>query len=186
MPTSSRRPARRSATGAARTPSAALVKRATAAADAKRNRLHAEACELLALIKRRKQEIGDAFYDIGEALARLGQKDMIGVLGRTSFAEVCEKDAGVSASTGRRLVEVFTSMTRDQAIAMGSKKAMAMVALAAATPEADTASGLYRKKSVALPGGRKIAPRSASANEIEEAATTLRHRRRGDARRGPL
>ena len=62
---------------------------------------------------------------------------------------------------------------------MGQKKAMAMamVTLAAATPEDDTAAGLYRKKSIALPGGKKVSPRSASANESEEAATAIRHRR---------
>lgn len=39
-----------------------------------------------------------------------------------------------------------------------------MVTLAAATPEDDTAAGLYRKKSIAVPGGGKVSPRSASAN----------------------
>jgi len=46
-------------------------------------------------------------------------------------------------------------MTREQALAMGQTKAMAMVTLSAATPEDDTAAGLYRKKSVALPGGSR-------------------------------
>jgi hypothetical protein len=64
---------------------------------------------------------------------------------------------------------------------MGQKKAMAMVTLAAATPEDDTAAGLYRKKSIALPGGKKVSPRTASANAIEEAATATRHRRSASA-----
>lgn len=176
---------RNAATENARLP-AALGRRATAAAAAKRERLLGEARSLVALVERRKREITEAFYDIGEALQRLKQRDMLAVLGRRSFAELCEKDAGISASTGQRLVEVVRSMTREQALAMGQKKAMAMVSLARATPEEDTAVGLYRKRTIALPGGRGIDPRAASANELEEAATAIRRQRagKGGAARG--
>jgi hypothetical protein len=169
--------------GAAASLPAALAKRATAAASAKTARLRREAHALLALIARRKREITEAFYDIGEALAKLKERDVVSALGRRSFAEVCEKDAGMSVSVAERLVEIVKSMTREQALAMGQKKAMAMVTLAAATPEDDTAAGLYRKKSVTLPGGKKVSPRSASANEIEEAATAIRQRRSASAAR---
>ena len=162
---------------------AALAARATAAASAKTSRLRRDAHALLALIARRKREITEAFYDIGEALTKLKDRDTISALGRRSFAEVCEKDAGMSVSVAERLVEIVRSLTREQALAMGQKKAMAMVTLAAATPEDDTAAGLYRKKSIALPGGKKVSPRSASANEIEEAATAIRHRRSASAAR---
>ena len=162
---------------------AALAARATAAASAKTSRLRRDAHALLALIARRKREITEAFYDIGEALAKLKERDMIAALGRRSFAEVCEKDAGISVSVAERLVEIARSLTREQALAMGQKKAMAMVTLAAATPEDDTAAGLYRKKSIALPGGTKVSPRTASANELEQAATAIRHRRPAAAKR---
>ena len=160
---------------------AALAARATAAASAKTSRLRATAHALLAVIARRKREITEAFYDIGEALTKLKDRDTISALGRRSFAEVCEKDAGISVSVAERLVAIASSLTREQALAMGQKKAMAMVTLAAATPEDDTAAGLYRKASIALPGGKKVSPRSASANEIEEAATAIRHRRSASA-----
>ena len=101
-------------------------------------------------------------------------------LGRKSFAEVCEKDADVSASTGERLVRIVAAMTREQALAMAQTKATAMVNLAAATPAEDTAAGLFRKKSVALPGGRKVSPRSASAEAIESS-----RRSRPSLGRGP-
>jgi hypothetical protein len=157
---------------------AALAKRATAAATSKRSRLYHEAHELLSLIARRKKEITEAFYDIGAALMRLKDRDLISALGRKTFAEVCAEDAGISLSVGERLVAIASSLTREQALAMGQKKAMAMITLAAATPEADTAIGLYRKKSVAVPGGKSVSPRSASANAIEEAAKAIRHERR--------
>ena len=158
-----------------------LAARATAAASAKTKRLHAEARSLLSLIARRKKEITEAFYDIGEALTRLKSRDLVSALGRATFAEVCTLDAGISAATAERLVAIATTMTREQALAMGQKKAMAMITLAAATPEDDTAVGLYRRKSVALPGGKNVSPRSASANAIEEAATAIRHQRRAVA-----
>ena len=81
----------------------ALAKRAIHAADAKIARLLEEAKADLTLIARRKAQIVDAFYDIGEALRRLKRKEIVAALGRRSFAEVCEKDARVSVSqAGRR------------------------------------------------------------------------------------
>jgi len=52
-------------------PTPALAKRASTLAEAARERLVKQAREDLALIKRRKAEIAEAFYDIGEALKRL-------------------------------------------------------------------------------------------------------------------
>jgi hypothetical protein len=163
----------------------ALAKRAASAAAAKRQRLLREARELVALVKRRKKEVTEAFYDIGEACARLQDKAMVAVLGRRSFAEVCEKDLGMSVATARRLIEIVQTMTRAQALEMGQQKALAMTSLADATPERDTPAGLYRKKTVAVPGGRAVAPRKASAREIEQAAKTIRQQKdAGGKRRG--
>lgn len=160
-----------------------LARRAAAAAEAKKKRLVAEARGLLALVARRKKTIAESFYDIGEALARLRQKDMLAALGRRSFAELCERDAGLSATTGRQLAEMAMAMTREEALAIGQAMAMAMVSLAEATPEADTPASLYRKQALALPGGKTISPRTASANELNEAAAQLRQAR-GTTRRG--
>jgi hypothetical protein len=168
---------------------AALARRAAAAATAKNTRLLRDAREHLALIARRKRAITEAFYDIGVALTFLKKKDVVLALGRRSFAEVCEKDAGLSASTGERLVSIAGAMTREQALAMGQTKAMAMVNLAAATPEDDTAAGLFRKKRIALPGGGEVSPRTASAVAIDAAAAVIRRGRvaktGGAAKRGP-
>lgn len=163
----------------------ALAKRAQAAVLAKQQRLLREARELVALVKRRKKEVTEAFYDIGEACARLQDRAMIAVLGRRSFAEVCEKDLGMSVATASRLVAIVKSMTRAEALAMGQRKALAMTELAQATPAVDTPAGLYRKKSVAVPGGRSVTPRAASAREIEKAAKAIRQgKRSGGKRRG--
>ena len=154
---------------------AALARRATAAASAKTTRLLAAAREHLAVIARRKNAITEAFYDIGLALAALKKRELVAALGRRSFAEVCEKDAGISAVVAERLIGIVENMTAEQALAMGQKKAMALIDLAAATPAQDSAAGLFRKKSIALPGGRSLDLHAASANAIEEAAKTIRH-----------
>jgi len=67
----------------------AFATRAAKAAELKVARLLAEARRDLALIARRKGEIVEAFYDIGEALSRLKKREAIAALGRKSFAEVC-------------------------------------------------------------------------------------------------
>ncbi len=74
-------------------------------------------------------------------------------------------------------MRIVAAMTREQALATGQTKATAMVNLAAATPEDDTAAGLFRKKSVALPGGRKVSPRTSSALEIEIESAAMAVRR---------
>ena len=153
----------------------ALARRAAAAASAKAARNLATAREHIAVIQRRKNAITEAFYDIGVALTELKKPEHIAALGRRSFAEVCEKDAELSAVVAERLIGIVRNMTAEQALAMGQKKAMALVDLAAATPGGeDSAASLFRKKSIALPGGGSLDLRAASANAIEEAAKTIR------------
>jgi hypothetical protein len=67
--------------------SPALARRAAQAARHKLEWLRARGRELVALIKRRKRVITEAFYDIGDALAELKRPDMLRALGRRSFDE---------------------------------------------------------------------------------------------------
>ncbi len=153
----------------------ALAKRAEKAAAAKTARVLAEARRDLALIARRRGQIVEAFYDIGEALTRLKEKAAIAALGRKTFAEVCEKDAGMSVSQAQRLVEIARTMTREEALSSGQARATALIGLAEATPEDDTPGALLRRrKPLLLPDGKTLEPHKASARAIERAATTLR------------
>lgn len=169
----------------ARTLPPALVKRALRAADAKLVRLLEEARADLALIARRKAEIVESFYDIGEALRRLKRREIVAALGRKSFAEVCSKDARVSVSQAGRLIDIVEHMSRSEAVAMGQAKASALVGLAEATPEVDTPGGLLRrKKPMALPGGGTLDTQKASARMIERAAKEMRRARPVTGTRG--
>jgi len=164
---------------------AALAQRAAALSANKRRRLAARGAELAALVRRRREEIADAFYDIGEALAELKSRDMIAALGLRTFAELCESRLGISVALAQQLVEIVARMSREEAVAMGQSKAIAMVALAEATPEADTPGDLYRRGRVRIAKGREIDPRTTSARGIGRAARQLRDAGdRGKPRRG--
>jgi hypothetical protein len=163
----------------------ALVRRAAALSAHKRARLVAEAKELIALVRRRKDDIADAFYDIGEALAKLKSREMIVALGLRSFAEVCETKLSMSASFAEQLIDVARSMSRQEAIAMGQSKAIALVGIAQATPQGDTPGEIFRAGRIDLPGRASVDVRKASVREITRAAKRLRdahdkaHPRRG-------
>jgi hypothetical protein len=167
---------------------AALVKRAKAEVVAKRGRLLGRAKGLLDLIARRKAEISEAFYDIGEALAELSHPEMIAALGRKTFAEVCKRDCGLSASLAEGLIRVVTTMTRDEALSAGGQtKAIALAELARATPQADRPAALGKKRAFALPDGKKVDLAKASAQEVEHATVMVRRAaaaKSGKKRRG--
>ena len=162
----------------------ALVKRAVGLAAAKRARLVKESRSLIALVKRRIDEVADRFYDMGVALRRLREPEMLDALG-IDFEQLCKKHLGLSASLAEKLVHVVSSMTREQAIAMGQSKAIAMAAVAAATPDDDRPAALFAGGELRTPRGKKIDPRKASVREIERVAKEIRqaHAARG-ARRG--
>lgn len=158
---------------------AALAKRAATAAQGKIARLVAQAKEDIALIQRRRAEISDAFYDIGEALIRLKRREIVAAMGCRSFAELCERLIGISSSQADRLVDIVTSMTRTEALSVGATKAASIVALVRATPEDDTASELLSRG--AQVRGKVLDVKKASSRAIARATAEVR---RGATPRG--
>jgi hypothetical protein len=153
---------------------AALARRAVAASSAKIARLLDEATRDIALIKRRRAEIADAFYDIGEALVRLKRREVVAAMGCRSFAELCEKHVAISATQAERLIDIAENMTREAAIAVGSTKAASLVALARATPADDTAAQLMAHG--VRVHGKKLDVAHASARAIATATAQVRTR----------
>lgn len=142
-----------------------LVKRAAGLAAAKRARLVKESRSLIALVKRRIDEVADRFYDMGVALRRLREREMLDALGMT-FDVLCKTHLGLSTSLAEKLVHVASTMTREQAIAMA--------AVAAATPEDDGPAKLFEAGELRTPRGKKIDPRKASVRDIERVAKEIR------------
>lgn len=152
----------------------ALAKRAAALSRGKQARLAREARALVSLVKRRRTEIVDAFYDIGEALTRLKPREMWTALGQKSFAQLCEKTLSLSVTFAEQLIGVVARMTRDQAIAMGQTRAIAMVDLAAATPEDDTPAQLFKAGRVRGARGATLDVKHASVQGIRRFAKDIR------------
>jgi len=156
----------------------ALARRADALSTAKKKRLHAEAESLIALVQRRKRSISEAFYDLGVALKRLKDKEILLVLGCRSFDQLCNDTLDLSTTLASRLVEVASRMSRDEAIGVGQAKAMAFVDLADATSADETPGALARaRRPLALPGGGVLDLKKASGRAIERAAKAIREQR---------
>lgn len=154
---------------------AALAKRAALAGERKLRALAKAARDDIALIKRRKADIEDAFYDIGEALERLQKPGVLAALGvqKPFFAYVAE-DLGISRETAARLLAIVRSVSRADALGMGGqRKVAAFIDLAKATPTPrDTPTSLVRR-SVTAPSGLVVSKKSSS-REIERAAASFR------------
>lgn len=121
--------------------------------------------ELLSLIGRRKQQISEAFYEIGLALRELQKKKLHVALRFSSFAAMLQARDVMSAAQAFKLIKLVSSVPRDQALAMGQEKAFALVRYAEATPEIDTAQLLLETGT--LPGGKRLA--DASVRELDAA-----------------
>lgn len=154
---------------------AALAKRAALASARKVRALVKAARDDIALIQRRKGDIEDAFYDIGEALDRLQRPGVLAALGvnKPYFAFVAE-DLGVSKETASRLLAIVRSMSRADALAMGGqRRAAAFIDLAKATPTPrDTATSLAHR-ALKAPSGVVVTNKSP-VREIEQAAASFR------------
>ncbi len=151
----------------------ALAKRAEASAAAKRRRLAQEALVDIAFIKRKRAQINEAFYDIGETLVRLKVPEVVGALGYKTFVELCDKELEISANHANHLIHLVERMTRDEALELGQSKAIALLNLANATPALDTPAKLGEGK-IKLPSGKVIDLSKASSHEIDEAAREIR------------
>lgn len=133
-----------------------------------------EAKALIADVREKKRQISDAFYDIGVALKKLSTSRLYVALGYASFEALAKGELEFSRTVAYRLMAIADQLTRKRAIELGQTKALALIGLAAATPEADTAEELARGK-VRVPGHHApLEPGKMSAKAIQRAATVER------------
>ncbi|HSO37269.1 MAG TPA: hypothetical protein VLT33_32305 [Labilithrix sp.] len=158
----------------------AFVKHAEKLAAGKRARIEREAREAIALIKRRKAEIAEAFYDIADALLRLSDPVVLSVLGYKTVHQLADEEVDLSGKQVDELLGIRRRLTREQAIQLGSqRRAKAFIDLADATPERDTPTGLLERGAK----GAGLAAH-ASARAAERAAAKVRREHAGPTRRG--
>jgi len=170
---------------AKKTLSAALARKDAAAAKGKVERLREAARSDIALVLRRKTEIAEAFFDIGQALTRLKEPAAWRAMGRKSFAELCAKDLSLSATRASELMDIVALVPRDAAIALGQERAGAVSEILRALPPqtpADTRSKLSRGKVVQIPGASRIDPLSSTVDALHAVAKTLRHASKSERR----
>ncbi len=153
---------------------AALVKRARAAALAKKQRDRARAEDLLALVLRRKQRISEDFYDIGLALKELQKHELYEALGCKTFDELLATRVELSFSLANALIKTVEQVPRKLAIDLGQSKTAALVELAAATPEDDTAASLAISKLRIRGAHEPVDLAEASVRKLREVAKAVR------------
>lgn len=154
----------------------ALAKNALEKAEGARARLLERARDDVALVVRRRGEITDAFYDIGEALLRLREDPVPRLLGRSGFAELCTKDLGISATRAGELVAVVTRVKRSDALRWGQDKTIALLSLASASDQVET-PGMLQAGKLRLHSGKRLDLETTSAQDIRALAKEERSRR---------
>jgi hypothetical protein len=135
---------------------------------------------LLAEIARRKERIAEEFYDIGLALRDLSKPRLFTALGYSSFNALLQQTEIIGKTTAWRLIDLVSSMSRDEALAYGQEKAAALLEYAKATREVDTPKTLV--ESGKLPSGKKVA--EASVRDLKAGAKAVRAAE-GKAKRVP-
>ncbi len=145
-----------------RTARAAKVK----ADRAKKKRL----VELVALIRRRMDEVVEAFYDIGEALREILKRKLFDTDGHTSFEEFLKAQKLMSRSTAFKLIKVVDGLSRTNALKLGKEKAFALVAYTDATAARDTAAELTENNE--LVGTKRV--KEAATRDIAKATKKLK------------
>lgn len=132
------------------------------------------ATALVALITRRKSEIVEAFYDIGEALRELSRKKLYVTLGHKSFAAMLSERKLMSATQANKLIRIVENVPRDTALSLGPERAFALVSLTDATPEKDTVADLLSSKTTS--DGTPLRDASSRAIAAEAEKTRKKHK----------
>lgn len=87
----------------------------------------------MALLRRRKGEMDDAFYDLGEALLRLRAPGVAEALGHANTYAMVRQEAGLAPAQVDELLEIVTHLKREDAERMGHGRAAVLARLAATT-----------------------------------------------------
>lgn len=137
-------------------------------------RLLAAARADLSLVQKRRTEIAEAFYDIGQALSRLRRDPIPKLLGYRSFGRLCRDRLGISLATADKLILIAERVSRENALRWGKEKSAALVDLAIAAGN----NGPITKRKLALD------PDRVTTREIRAEAKRRRAQRGARTSRG--
>lgn len=145
-------------------------------ASTERARLLAAARHDIDLVRKRRTEISESFYEIGKALGRLRAEPVPKLLGFGTFAKLCSETLALSPATAAKLITIAERVSPKDALRWGPEKSAAVVNLANATG----ASGRIVRK------GLPMNPEHASTREILAEARKQRARTGKRSARGKL
>lgn len=129
-----------------------------------------KATALIALIARRKSEILENFYDIGEALLELKEKRLFLALNHSSFEDMLKERTTIGHAQAYELMKLVQMVPRKIAMEMGSAKSAALTEWVAVTETKETVAELV--KSNAVIGGKPV--KKASSRDIANAVKEQR------------
>ena len=145
-----------------------IVATKAAAREARRKKLAA----LQRLIRRRLATVTESFYDVGVALREILEQKLYAAAGHASLGAYLGATKLLSLTLAEKLIAIVRQVPREDALAAGQERAFAMIALAAATPEADTAAELIAHGTV---DGEPAKTASVRAIRAEAKAQAARH-----------
>ena len=140
----------------------------TLALETRRKRLKT----LEGLIRRRLAAVVESFYDIGEALTEILKKKLYAVGGHASLEAYLGATKLLGIAQAMKLLAIVREVPREVALAAGPERSYALIGLAKATPEPDSAAELIERGTV---GGQPAA--KAPVRAIAAAAKAERAKR---------
>lgn len=135
--------------------------------------------------ERAKAALGEThrhLYELGVALAALKTPGAAASLGYADFTDLHTRGLGVSRATVSRLLRAIEVLPRERYVALGAQRVNALLELADATEDDDTAAILDGRVVSLWPKGPTLDVAKSDAAEILEAAKEVRARRSDEGR----
>ncbi|MBN2497315.1 MAG: hypothetical protein JXR96_22165 [Deltaproteobacteria bacterium] len=133
-------------------------------------------------ILRLKEEIGTRFWDLGQCLVQVHDRELYTQGGFESFEQYLgKKGVSISRPTAYRFMDLARSFSREMARRHGQAKLLAAIELARATPEQDRPVDVlaYQVETRGSDGNLQLKPfEDASGEEIKRQAQRIRRRQR--------
>lgn len=101
------------------------------------------------LIRRRIGTVVESFYDIGVALTEIARGKLFAAAGHDSLEAYLAATKLISPTQAQKLMAIVKAVPREEALAAGPERSYALIGLARATPEPDSAVELIASGTVA-------------------------------------
>ena len=121
--------------------------------------------QLVALIRRKMQDIRDGFFEIGTALADINNNALFKAAGYESLEALLEQEGFMGAAQARKLITISEHVDREDAIALGTEKAYALTRYSQALGNGGPVASLLKRNE--LVNGKRL--KEASVRDLVQA-----------------